>query len=678
MSLILKLSVLAATSLFLFSCTTTAPQKKPPEKASPNLQKEYAQAQIDSAAGGKQKAIVRLKKIVQSHPATDVASDSNMMMGKIYYESRDYTNAYASFIAIVNSDTFSPSEGEALLWASRSLHKLGRIDEALSLTQKSAKIPGLSNELKLEFYRLRFQMLSDLGDRLDALKTLVYLSANDTDPAQRESARLRANELVESKLTEEELSSVARSTEYGWVRGSAYFRLANIYFEQKDFSRARDSYSEVITFAPNTEMAIRAKERMDQIEARRRVDSETIGAILPLTGKYSAMGYKTLRGLQLGLGVYGPDKSSLRLAIIDEEGNPDAARRGVERLVAEDHVLAIVGSLLSKTAVAVASKSDEMGVPSIALSQKAGLTDVGPMVFRNSMTSEMQVRQLVRSAMEDLGLRRFAILYPNDPYGIEYANLFWDEVLARGGTITGAQSYAPNDTDFASPIQRLVGTYYYEDRADEYRTLLKEWQKKQKSVNTRNGPPEDLLPPVIDFQAIFIPDSIKALGQISPMLAVHDITDVRLLGTNLWNTEGFSKRADRFADGSLFVDSFIASDDSFKKTKFFRDFKTAFNEEPGLFEAIGYDAGLMIRQALASGERSRVGLAQWLSKMQNFPGSMGGLTISNAREVIRPVSTLTHLEGQVVKLDPAVLPASNKPMPKTKPTVVPKKPRLSQ
>ncbi len=677
MNLILKLFVLTATSLFLFSCTST-PQKKPPEKASPNLQKEYAQAQIDSAAGGKQKAIVRLKKIVQTHPKTDVASDSNMMMGKIYYESRDYTNAYASFIAIVNSDTFSPSEGEALLWASRSLHRLGRVDEALSLTQKSTKIPGLSNELKLEFYRLRYQMLSDLGDRLDALKTLVYLSANDTDPAQRENARARANELVESKLSEEELSTVSRSADYGWVRGAAYFRLANIYFEQKDFSRARDAFAEVISFAPNTEMAVRAKERIDQIEARRRVDSGTIGAILPLTGKYAPMGYKTLRGLQLGLGIYGPDKSSLRLAIIDEEGNPDAARRGVERLVAEDHVLAIVGSLLSKTAIAVASKSDEMGVPSIALSQKAGLTDVGPMVFRNSMTSEMQVRQLVRSAMEDLGLRRFAILYPNDPYGIEYSNLFWDEVLARGGTITGAQSYAPNDTDFASPIQRLVGTYYYEDRADEYRNLLKEWQKKQKSVNTRNGPPEDLLPPVIDFQAIFIPDSIKALGQISPMLAVHDITDVRLLGTNLWNTEGFSKRADRFADGSLFVDSFIASDENFKKTKFFRDFKTAFNEEPGLFEAIGYDAGLMIRQALASGERSRVGLAQWLSKMQNFPGAMGGLTISNAREVVRPVSTLTLLEGQVVKLDPALLPASNKPMPKTKPATTPKKPRLSQ
>lgn len=669
MKRVFKILSILVISALLFSCATGPIQKKPPEKAGLNIQKEYNQAQVEAAAGSKQKALARLKRIVQTHPKTDVAADANMMMGKMHYEARDFSGAYTSFIAIVNSDVFSPSEGDALLWASKSLVRLGRADEALSLTQKSARIPGLSEEQKLEFYRLRYQILTDLGDRLDALKTLIYLSLNDTDQTRKDSARMRASEIVDSKLNEDELETVARSKEYDWARGSAYYRLANTYFEQKDFSRARDAFAEVIEMAPNTDLALRAKERMDQIEARRRVDSNTIGAILPLTGKYAPIGYKTLRGLQLGLGVYGPDKSSLRLAIIDEEGNPDAARRGVERLVAEDHVLAIVGSLLSKTAVAVASKSDEMGVPSIALSQKAGLTDVGPMVFRNSMTSEMQVRQLVRTAMEDLGLKRFAILYPNDPYGIEYSNLFWDEVLARGGTIAAAQSYGANDTDFLSPVQRLIGTYYYEDRGEEYKKLLTEWQKKQKSISSRNGPPDDLLPPIIDFQAIFIPDSIKALGQISPMLAVNNITDVRLLGTNLWNTEGFAKRADRFADGSVFVDSF--TDDSFKRTKFYRDFKAAFNEEPGLFEAIGYDAGLMIRQAIANGERSRIGVAEWITKMREVPGSMGRLTISNSREVVRPVSTLTLREGQIVKLDPALLPASNKPTPKAtvKPTI---------
>ncbi|MBK7845680.1 MAG: ABC transporter substrate-binding protein [Bdellovibrionales bacterium] len=146
------------------------------------------------------------------------------------------------------------------------------------------------------------------------------------------------------------------------------------------------------------------------------------------------------------------------MAVLDSEGNPDIARRSVERLVTEDHVIALIGSLLSKTAVAVASKSDELGVPSIALSSKSGITEIGPTVFE-TLTGEMQVRQLVNVAMNDLGITRFAIMYPNDAYGVEYANLFWDEVLARGGTISGAQTYEPNQTDFSAPIQRLVGTF---------------------------------------------------------------------------------------------------------------------------------------------------------------------------------------------------------------------------
>ena len=68
----------------------------------------------------------------------------------------------------------------------------------------------------------------------------------------------------------------------------------------------------------------------------------------------------------------------------------------------------------------------------------------------------------------------------DEPFGVEYANLFWDEVLARGGSIAGAQIYSPAETDFRGPVKRLVGTYYLEDRKTEYQGRLKEWYKKQK------------------------------------------------------------------------------------------------------------------------------------------------------------------------------------------------------
>lgn len=644
-------TLICAVFALVASCTI-APKKKQPVKAAPSVQDSLAKVQIDIAAGAHDRAVGKLKKIVGDHPDTDVADDAYMMMGQIYFQKRDFRNSYESYMSVVNSDVFSPREADALLGAAKSLARTGSYDEVLSLTNKCLEMRGLTDQTRLEIYRLRFQVLSEVGDRIDALRALIFLAEKDPDPKERDVFKNRAIDYVESHLNDQDLEIVAEDKKFGFVRSFAVLRIGVLLFEQRDFWKAKDFLQETVTLAPETELSERATHLLEQIEARRKVEPDTVGAVLPLSGKAASYGYKTLRGIQLGLGLYGPRPSRIKLAIIDSEGNPDSARRAVERLVTEDHVIALVGSLSSKTAVAVASKADELGVPSIALSQKAGITDIGPTVFRNALTSEMQVRQLVRVAMEDLGHKRFAILYPNDAYGVEYANLFWDEVLARGGVIAAAQTYDPKETDFSGPVQRLVGTYYLEDRVDEYRHALREWQKKAKSLGARKSPPGELLSPVVDFEAIFIPDGTTAVGQVAPMLAYQEVNEVRLLGTNIWNTSGLLRKGERFVEGSIFVDGVFADDSRFKRSAFYRDFHKTFHEEPGLLEAQGYDAGLMIRELIEKGQRTRVGLAENLAELKTFRGSLGTLFMNSSREVERPLVPLTVEKGQIHRWRP--------------------------
>lgn len=657
---------LALLSFMIGGCAVLS-RKKAPEPASPSVRAEFDKIQIDVAAGADKKALLKLRKLVASHPSTDVSDDALIIAGKIHFKNRDFQAAYDSFISVANSDVFSPSEAEALLWASKSLHRLGRLDEALSLSQKSVKIPGISEETKLEIYKLRFSILSELGDRLDALRAIVFIAEKDPQPSARESYRIRAFDFVDSRLNEQELETVARSSEFGFVRGNALYRVGVRSFDQRDFSRARDSFSSAIEDLQTGDLAEKAKAYITQIDSRRQVDSRTIGAVLPLTGKYAAIAQKTLKGLQLGLGIYGAEKSDLRLAIVDSEGNADGARRAVERLVNEDHVVGIVGSLLSKTANSVAAKADELGVPTLALSQKSGLTEVGPTVFRNALTSEMQVRQLVRLAMDKLNLKKFAILYPNDPYGIEYANLFWDEVKSRGGAIEAAQIYNPNEPDFSGPIQRLVGRYYVEDRQQEYKARLSDWYRKQKSIGARQKPPDELLPPIVNFEAIFVPDGIKALSQIAPSLAFYDVSNVRLLGTNLWNSDELAKRADKHIDGAVFVDSFSSTDPEFTSTRFFKEYQKVFGEAPGPFEAQAYDAGLILRQALASGSRTRADLVEHLARLRDFPGALGKLNFLGPHEIGRPIVNLTITQGRVVRFEEPAPESQSKPEPAASP-----------
>lgn len=648
-SLSLMVFVLIFTHI-IASCAV-GPRKKEPVPSSPSVKKMLEQVQIDMAAGAHSKALKQINTIVTNYPDSDVADDALMIRGNYYYEKGDYNKAYDSFMGIANSEFFSPNEADALFMASSSLHKMGRFDEALSLAKKSIEIPGINKNQKLKNYRLAYSIQSQLGDTLGALESLIQLTQLEDIEARKKSHFIRAIELVETRLSESELEDVARDSDFRAVQPHALYKIGVIKFEQRDFRRARDYFGDVTEKLPDSDLAEKARQRIAQIDARRKVDKKAIGAILPLSGRHSSVAYRTLQGLQLGLGIYGQNKSQFKLAIIDSEGNPDIARRGVERLVTEDHVIGIVGSLLSRTSVAVASKSDELGVPSIALSQKAGLTEIGQNVFRNSLTSEMQVHHLVRTAMEELKMRKFAILYPNDPYGVEYANLFWDAVLARGGEIVAVQAYKPKTTNFSDPVRRLVGTYYLEDRQVEFRERLKKWFEGRKTLRGRQSPPEDILPPVVRFDALFVPDSVKAMGQIAPTLAYHDISDVKLLGTNLWNTKSLIRLGRNYVNNAIFVDTLLKSDENYRKSAFFKEFKAVFGTEPGIFEAQAYDAALLLREAIASGESSRVGLAQRLLNNRDFMGSTGKMTMTDQREIYRPLVSLTVHKNQITRMD---------------------------
>ncbi|MEK2689389.1 penicillin-binding protein activator [Bdellovibrio sp. GT3] len=485
------------------------------------------------------------------------------------------------------------------------------------------------------------------SDPLIALKDLVVLSVQAPTKQEQDVYRLRAIEDVENRLNEKQLEEVADNSDYGYLRGHAMSRLADKALEERDISKAKKYYAGVIDYLPESDLAARAQDIISQLDAAKNVQSKTIGVVLPLSGRNAPVGQRALRGLEMGLGLHVPG-SGFKLAVMDSEGNPDSARRGVERLVKEDNVIAVVGSLLSKTAPAVAAKSDELGVPSIALSQRSGLTEIGPSVFRNSLTSEMQVRQLVRTAMDDMGMKKFAVLYPNDQYGVEFTNIFWDEVLARGGKITAIQTYSNKETDFRLVIQRLVGTYYGEGRQDEFNLRMRELKHSDKKRSARGDNTENVLPPITDFDAIFIPDSAKAMGQIAAMLAFSDVRGVKLMGTNLWNTAGIAKRAGNFANSLMFVDSIAPTTQD--QSRFASEYKNLYGEAPSLIEIQAYDAGLILRQLVASGADSREELTAKLIGLSKFPGSLGSLSMSSEREIDRPVISLTVDKGEIIPL----------------------------
>ena len=118
-------------------------------------------------------------------------------------------------------------------------------------------------------------------------------------------------------------------------------------------------------------------------------------------------------------------------------------------------LLAIVGPLAASASQRAARKAQELKVPIVVLSQKKEIASQGSFVFQNYFTPYDQVLRIVDYAIMELGYKRFALLYPENPYGREMMNLFWDRVDELGGTVRGVEGYAPNKTDFSQDIKKL-------------------------------------------------------------------------------------------------------------------------------------------------------------------------------------------------------------------------------
>lgn len=482
---------------------------------------------------------------------------------------------------------------------------------------------------------------------------------NYLEELQKNSSNIKlSTEIIDTRLGILDLERAAADASLSQFKPQIFLKLSKLHLKEKNNDKAVEYLRAITSLYPQSVYASQANTLLASLLNQDDANSKVIGAILPLTGKNSTVGQHALNAIRMGLGLDKPETASqFRIALFDSQSNPDLAAQGVEKLVNEDKAIAILGGFTAKEATSIATIAEQLSVPFIGFSQKSGLTNIGEYVFRNSLTPEMQVDALVGFATEKLGAKKFAVLFPNDSYGVEFSNIFWDHVLARGGEITAAQTYDPKETDFSEPVQKLLGTYYIEARTDEYEERLKqlsELKKNQhpgkKSVRD-NWSEENILPPVVDFDVIFIPDSSRALGQILAFMKYNDVKNITALGTNIWNSPDLPKRAADQNAGIYFVDAIDISQNSSAPSAFFQDYFAQYNEEPSMVEIQTYEAAKILRDQIQSGADSRAALANILRSLGRSPGVTGELRMSSQREIERPIHVLTLDSGLVKKIE---------------------------
>ncbi len=399
----------------------------------------------------------------------------------------------------------------------------------------------------------------------------------------------------------------------------------------------------------------------------------TIGVVLPLSGSFADYGERSLRGILLAADVFeggsGLDGSSaggsksIRLVVRDSEGDPATAAAAVRELAADPSVMAIVGPIFSEESLASADAAEEQGVPLVTLSTRESVSEGRSQVFRTRTTPGDEVDVLVEYAFNELGAESFAVLYPESRYGRGMRKLYWDAVVARGGRMVAASSYDPSSTDFAGPVRDMIGYRFLTNwelkalrQRDELLRAIRVLKPRdqamvRKAAYSLIGPELVPLPPIVDFDVLFIPDAADSVAMIAPALAFHEVKGVRLLGSSDWVDEELLRVARHHVSGSVISTSFYAESDVSIVSEFVARFTQMFEETPDAYAAQAFDAANLVLVQMASGFRDREGIRAGLLDTRAYPGATGTLTMRPNGNARRRPFLLGVSKGRFESLD---------------------------
>jgi branched-chain amino acid transport system substrate-binding protein len=339
-----------------------------------------------------------------------------------------------------------------------------------------------------------------------------------------------------------------------------------------------------------------------------------VALLLPLSGQNAGAGRGLMQAAEMGVFDSAGDDFSL----VVRDSAAATGPGGAVSSAMQEGVGLVLGPVFSTEAPAAAMASGGL-VPVISFSNDRSAAKPG--VFVLGLAPQAQVERVVQYAAGQQ-VKRFAILYPNSPYGTVVRQAYQDSVVKAGGQIAALQAYDPNATDLVSIIQSL---------ADSYKTS--------------------------GFDALMIPEGGQRLRAIAGMLPGFGIPvagpgggptpagAVRLLGTSLWNDPNLA-REQTLAGG------WFATTPPDRWSNFVQRYQSVYGSAPDARAGVVYDA-VTLAVALAKSKPGGDFSLSRLTDPSGFSGVTGLFRLNADGTVSRGLSVLEIGPGGITVRDPA-------------------------
>ncbi len=339
-----------------------------------------------------------------------------------------------------------------------------------------------------------------------------------------------------------------------------------------------------------------------------------IGHVASMTGDTATFGTSADEGIRLALeeinskGVLG---KKIRVITEDDRSMADEAKTAANKLITRDHVVAILGEIASSRSIAIAPVCEDSKIPMLSPgSTNPKVTKGYEYVFRNCFIDPFQGTAMAKFAMNDLKLKKFAVLYPvNSDYGVGLRDYFKAAVAKMGGQIVEDVAYTEkSDVDFRGQLTKI-----------------------------KNANPE----------AIFVSGYYTEAGLIAQQARELGI-NVPLLGGDGWDSEQTIKIGGKAIEGCYLTNHYSTEDTRPEVQKFVSSYKAKYNgKTPDAMAILGYDAVRIMADAITrAGSTDGAKIRDALAATKDFPGASGITTIDKDHNATKSIVVLKIDKGE--------------------------------
>lgn len=530
------LAALTVVVPLLVSCSQLGRQAPGPDAAA-----LFERLKTEQGAGNLDAAALDARLIIEKHPDFAALDEVTYRAGEIAMAQGRSGDAARFFESVAAKYPMSPYWAKSLLQAARAQVAIGGTDANVS-----------------------------------AADDLLRLLAKPVDADMRDQANEELRTLVRTRLSGPQLEALVKKYPGSVLSREIALQVARKEYARGNYESAYQLLTEYLYQYPEGNDADAARRLLRSASERRGApradeatpaDPDAVGVVFPLTGAGAMYGRYFEQGIDVALDLHNASgKRKVTLHKADSKSSPVGAVKAVRRLLMEDGVTGVVGSVFTVPTICAATEANAWGVPLLSpVVSSEEMLELGPWAFITKVPLPVEVTAVAQAAVHDLLVERFAIIAPASGPRRELADLFRDEVVRLGADVVASEYYEEGATDFRAQLEPV-----------------------------REAAPD----------AIFAPGTIDDLLLLIPQVKFYDL-QVQLLGLSNWNSEKLLRLSGEELEGALFPREAYRGKDPAAFVKFREAMTQKGIAEINPISEAGYFGLRLMLEAIDSGASSR-------------------------------------------------------------------------